>query len=88
MYNFNIRQQRIEAQHFSPSRTATLSKLRLMFIGATIVHVFVLGSYLSTELSELWAAPDVRSNNSYFKPNLNKKMLCTPTLILKIICRA
>lgn len=40
-----------------PSSTATFSRLRLMFIGATIVHVFVLGSYLSTELSELCAAP-------------------------------
>lgn len=31
-----------------------------MFIGATIVHVLVLGSYLSTEFSELWAAPEER----------------------------
>ena len=45
---------------FSPSRTATLSKLRLTFIGATIVHVLVLGSYLSTETNELWAAPGRR----------------------------
>ena len=40
-------------KEFSPSSTATLSRLRLMFMGATIVHVLVLGSYLSTELSEL-----------------------------------
>ena len=42
---------------FSPSSTATLSKLRLIFMGATIVHVLVLGSYLSTEFRELCAAP-------------------------------
>ena len=54
-----------------------------MFIAATIVHVFVLGSYLSTELSELWAAPGKGHNqgNSLSYQSLKKNY---PSLTFKI----
>ena len=42
-----------------------------MFIGATIVHVLVLGSYRSTELSELWAAPGRRRKSYFFVENVS-----------------
>ena len=39
-------------------------------MGATIVHVLVLGSYLSTEFRELWAAPVGRKKYNYYYYNL------------------
>ena len=68
---FETKDKRGLKTRFSPSSTATLSRLRLMFIGATIVHVLVLGSYLSTELSELWAAPGYRRKSYYFIQNVS-----------------